>query len=457
MNKNTLFYSGAVGVAQIFSFLTLFAYTKNLKPELYAYIAIFETIIMLLQSCIGGAIDRGAQRYLVDLAADKVISSAVWICTALSIVLFPVVWTGFTLFSQYTSLEISMMYIAAFGYILHSIILVKYQFSERPKLYFYASISKTLSFFVFSLVFIYLFNLEEKSFLYSSVITGLLLVFITILVVKPKLLYVKDFVFIKDILTYSLPFVPTLLASWCIIWSSRIFMTGHIDAHEIGIFSAAQRVAMVFFIFTQAVTLVATPMLFRLLNDCRKKDVCDYMLLNIKVLMIIALCISFFLPSVLSIVMGEDYEGIRCYISLLMYVNFLSAVMGISTSILFNFYKQTALQMKVFLIVSFFAFFLNALLIPAFNMLGVFLSLLIPMVFLLIIHFYYVNKIVNLPGFNRSVLVTSLVFTLILLSDYTLMHVVFKTESNFIYQITVVLTCLFFVFRHKINAFINSK
>lgn len=456
MNRNTLYFSGAVGVAQLFSFLTLFAYTSNLKPEIYALIAILETIILLLQSCIGGSIDRGTQRFLVDKNPEVVISTSVSISMALSFILFPVISICFSLFSRYTLLEFSIMYVAAFGYILHAIILVKYQFSERPKFYFYASIAKTFSFFVFSLLFLYAFNMEEESFLYSSLLTGLILIAVTFWVAKPQYRYLKDLNFVKDMLTYSLPFVPTLLASWCIIWSSRLFMTGHIEDQDIGVFSAAQRVAMVFFIFTQAVTLVATPTLFRLLSEDKKNEASDCMLLNVNVLMIVALSISFFFPDLLFMFMGEDYEGMQFYISILMYVNFLSAIMGVSTSILFNFYKKTALQMKIFLLISFLAFVLNAILIPKFGMEGVVVSLFLPMILLLVVHFYFVNNFIQFPKLNRSVVLASILFSLLLLVDY--IFVINGASKTFMlsYQFFVIFSLLAVVFENKLRKLLQK-
>lgn len=455
MNRNTLYYGGSVGVAQIFSFLTLFAYTENLRPEIYALVAIFETVLLLLQSCIGGAIDRGAQRFYLEREPNKVISTSATIGIGGALFLFPLVLSGTLILSQLTPIELSMIYIAALGYILHAIMLVKYQFLGQPKYYFYASMAKTLSFFLSSLFCLYILKMKQEAFLYSGLSSAVFLIIISVWIVKPHYRHLKDIAFVKEMLGYSLPFVPTLLASWCIIWSSRMFMVGHINAQDIGVFSAAQKVAMVFFVFTQAVTLVATPTLFKLLKEDKSIEAIKTMLLNIKILMVVALCISFFLPDILALIVPEGYESVRIYITLMMYVNFISAIMGVSTNILFGFYRKTALQMKVFLVISLLALVMNGTLIPVLGMTGVVLSLLIPITLLLVLHFYFIRESIDISSFCNKVALICIVVSVVFLLDYLLVIEGVGKVFSVLYEVCIMLFLCLIMFRDKLSALLK--
>ena len=456
MNKNTIFYTGAMGVAQVFSFLALFAYTANLKPEVYALVAIFETVLLLLQSCVSFAIDRATQRFYLDKEPNKVISTSASIGLSIALFLLPLTLVGATFFSQLTLIELLILYVAATGYILHTIILVKYQFSEQPKYYFYASLTKSLSFFLSSVFFLYVFRMKEEAFLYSSLLTGFVLVFLGVWITKPHYRHLKDTLFVKEMLAYSLPFVPTLLASWVITWSSRFFMVGNVDAAEIGVFSAAQKVAMVFFIFTQAITLVATPAMYRFLKEKKMQQAKRSIIINLKVVMIIALCVAFFLPKLLSYIIGGEYRDIRVFIMLLMYVNFVSAVLGLSTSILFNFYKKTVLQMKLFLAISVLALILNTYLIPEFGVTGVIISLLIPTTILAVSHFYLVMKFLSFPSFFFDVFYIYICFVMLLLFDYFIIDDIFNGISVIYVEIILIFLLGFWFFKRSGRGGVNA-
>jgi len=397
MNRKFFYYALAIGGAQTFAFLALFVYTANLNPISYASVAIFESVLLLLQSTIGGAVDRGAQRFYLEEKPTKVISTTTTLAIALAVIFSPIVMFGSVFFSPISLAETSLIYIAALGYILNAILLVEYQFSDRPKYYFFASLGRSLIFFVSSVIFLYVFNIKEEAFLYSGLLTGGMLIIIVGIITKPHYRYLIDTKFIKDIMLYSLPFLPTLLASWVLAWSSRIFMFGNVSTTSIGVFSASQKVAMVFFLFTQALTLVATPTIFKLLKISDYDKVNEVILLNIKCLVIASLGLTFFLPGVFSFFADDSYGDIQSYILILMYVNFIAGTMGVSVNLLFNFYKKTYLQMKIFICAAVLSILLNWFLIREFNMIGVFVALLVPMLALLIINLYFTSKVIPFP------------------------------------------------------------
>lgn len=397
MNKKILYFTLATGISQLFAFAALFLYTSFLAADVYALIAIFETVLFFLQAGVGLALDRAAQRYYVDHDGKKIIALASTGVIVVSAAFFVILWGFFLLLPMLERLglngwQFSAIYLTATGYLLHAVVLVKYQFSEQPKLYFLASVTKTGSFFVLSLLILVYYEKSANAFIYAGVLTGCGLIIMSIAINKLAVLDRDNYVLLKSMLSYAMPFVPTLLAAWVLLWSNRLFMVGHIDSHDIGVISVAQRVGMVFFVFTQAISLVATPALYRHLKA--GEMVASSQLINafFGIFFLVATAIVFFLPQILPLVLSTDYEAAGVFITVIMFANFTSALMAVSTNILFNFYKKTKLQMQVFLICALLALLLNMLLIPLFKMDAVLFNLVFPGLALFVLHLYLCHK-----------------------------------------------------------------
>jgi O-antigen/teichoic acid export membrane protein len=400
MNKKIFYFTLATIFSQLFAFGTLFLYTSVLEPSLYAIVAVFEVILFFIQASVGLALDRSAQRFYVDYDGGYIIaltSSAVILLTLFIFVLVTLLSYGipFLEYIEVSYYQFCAIYIAAVGYILHAVVLVKYQFEEKAMLYFFTSVAKTASFFLLSYIMLNYYEPSPTAFIYSSLITGIVLIFMSLVINKPRMFGNKHLTLFKEMLRYSIPFVPTLVASWVLLWSNRLFMVGVVEANDIGIFSAAQRVGMIFFVFVQAVSLVATPVLYKKLKEGQLAESNRLMNTYFGLFFLTASLIVFYLPRVLTQILGSEYENIGFFISVIMFANFITAIMGISTNILFNFYKQTLLQMKVFLSCAAIALALNTLLIPMFKLDAVLFNMVFMVLVLFCSHLYLCKRSTN--------------------------------------------------------------
>lgn len=458
MNNKILYFTFATVLSQVFAFGALFMYTSILQPNVYAVVAIFEVILFFLQASIGLAIDRAAQRFYVDYDGNYVISiaSSVAILLTMMSLLLIIIFNTFFHFSDDFNIHIFEflgIYIAAVGYILHSIILVKYQFENKPKLYFLSSIAKTLSFFLLSLIFLNFYKPSASAFIYSSGLSGIFLTLMAILITKPILLRKVNLPLCYEMLRYAAPFVPTLLASWVLLWSNRLFMVGVVDANDIGVFSAAQRVGMIFFVFVQAVTLVATPTLFEKLKAGQTLHSNRLINVYFSLFFFIGTLIVFYLPLVLSFIFDSSYQDLGFYIAIIMFANFISAAMAVSTNIIFNFYKKTVLQMTVFLCCAVVALVLNFALIPLFALHAVLFNLIFVVSILFCLHLYYCKVSTNFRLTYLRLLVFVFAFGLVCLVDSTFTFIV---VNEFIEASIKMVFCLLIGF-YTIRSFIRIE
>ena len=401
MNSKIIYFTLATAFSQLLAFASLFLYTSFLEPGIYATIAVFEAVLFFLQVSVGMALDRSAQRFYIDHSGSFIISlatSGVLLISGFLLIILVIISLLFPILTYINVgfYEFVAIYMAAVGYIVHSIILVKYQFEEKPKLYFLTSVSKTGLFLLVSYLVLENITITPAAFIYSSFFTGCVLLFVSLVIAKPILIKEKNIPLFSEMLTYSMPFVPTLIASWLLLWSSRLFMVGNIEAGDIGVYGVTQRIGMVFFIFTQSISLVITPILYRNLKEEKISESILIIKRYFSIFLLVATSIVFVLPKLLSYIFDSQYIGVDYFLPFIVFVNFISALMGVSTTILFNFYKETALQMKIFFVVSLATLVLNIYLIPIYKMNGVLFNLVFSVLVLFFVHLYFCKKIIGL-------------------------------------------------------------
>lgn len=423
MNRQFISYGLAIALPQVISFATLLVLSSHLGNELYAKIAIFETIIFFLQATIGLAIGRSASRFYIDDGA-YIISVASTVVIISSIVLFLLSTVVFRHFDLLVYLGISyeqytMLYVSSLGYILTAISLVKYQFTNQAVKYLLLSVLKTALLFVAIFGSIKIFEMNAEAFPISHFFVGLILVGVALFINKPIALTRFDMIKVRSMLVYSLPFLPTLIAAWIMSWSNRFFMVNEISLDDIGLFSIIQRFCMVYFIFTQAVSVFITPIIYRKL----KKDLSSRVSILSMKLMALYLFVSCALIPALTYFLvwnyDYDYEMTIAFVAMLIIVNLLASITAVSTNILFNYYKKTLIQMYIYLCISIVALALNYFLIPQFKMYGVFVSLIIPLVILNFIHTLYFSVETKYRNLGKVLFLITVLLTFIAIAILT--------------------------------------
>ena len=388
-------------ITQILTFAALLVYTDYLLPPEYAAVATYESIIFLLQASIGIALMRSAQRFYVDHDGAYIISLACSLAIVCSSLIFLVVVCLFVLFPDLTVAGIGRsyflaIYIASVGYMLHEIVLVKFQFQRAPLSYFLASISKTFVFFIISIVLLHYFGLNEEAWIFASLSTGIFLIGLSLWITSPRFISRKDLALSRDMFLYSAPFVPTLVAAWIVNWSSRLFFQGVADPNDVAVFAVAQRVAMSFFVLTHAVTIAITPILYEKLKNNDTKSAKEMMISSLSFFLLGAITIVFFLPDILNIFVGPEYGGVKSYLVVMIIVNYISAILGITSSIAFGFYKQMSAQMNIFIIVSLLCLVLNFWLIPLFGVDAAILVMIISSIVMFLLNVWVCQRVTNI-------------------------------------------------------------
>ena len=343
VNRQLISYGFAIGLPQIISFVTLLILSSYLGNELYAKIAIFESVIFFLQATIGLAVGRSASRFFIDGDGDYIISLASSVVIFSSLLLFLISSFLLTYLNLLSIIGVSytqyiMLYISSLGYILTAISLVKYQFENEATKYLLLSVLKTSLLLGGIYVSVLILGMGINSFPVSHLFAGLSLVIVSILINRPRLVGSSDLKVVKNMLLYSLPFMPTLIAAWIMSWSNRFFMVNEVPLSEIGIYSIIQRFCMVYFVATQASAVFITPVMYRKLHQNLYSEVSNISIKLISAYFIASVVLFLALTYFLVWYYNYEYKLTFSFVAMLMVFNLLSSITAVITNIFFNYY-----------------------------------------------------------------------------------------------------------------------
>ena len=417
MIKKIGYFSISVVIPQVLSLITIFIFVKYLNVEEFAKIAIFESILLLLQSTVGLAVEKACSRYYHDWK-EQVISFASSVTLISSIIIFLLCilinevfdilnYFGLSLFS------FIMLYIAACGYIQTLILLTKYQFEESVNDYLKLSLLKTAPFFIIVILYIFLFDMRADSFIWGHGITGLFLLLFTTIKNKPLF---KSNEKVTKLVKYSLPFIPTVLSAWIMNWSNRLFMSGNVDVETLSIYSFLHKISMIYFLFTTSINLYFIPHIYKSLKENINIDKLSNQLIIINI--IVVSLISIVLTHTVELFFDYQRDLILIMIYSFFLTNYMSSILAVNCNLILNYNNKTKLQMYHSIFVAAIALLLNYILISKYNFWGVIIAQLIPVIVLTYLRFYYSNIYLKQIKTYYIFLFTLIFYFLLFLYDY---------------------------------------
>lgn len=395
MLKKIGYFSIAAIVPQLLSLISLFIFVNYLDVNDFAVIAIYESLLLLLQATIGLAMEKACSRYYYEWK-DEIISlsssaSLISCFVILILCLFLNLFFGFIEYFNLTNFSFLMLYVASCGYIQVVILLTKYQFQERSRRYLSISLLKTVPFLFVIMIYIFFIEKSSDAFIWGHGITGAFLLIFASYKNKPRLIINEK---VYEVLNYSVPFIPTVISAWVMNWSNRLFMTGNVKVETIAIYSFIHKISLVYFLFTTAINLYFIPQIYKSLNE--KYDIEKKINYLVLVNIIFVICISIILPIVINYYFDYNKMQIIIMVYTFFLTNYISSILAISTNLILNFNNKTKLQMYNSLFVAIIAVLLNYLLIEKYKLWGIIIAQLVPILILSWMRFYYSGKYSNL-------------------------------------------------------------
>lgn len=412
--NNALSYPIAIGIPQLFTFGTLLLFVNQLSSFAYAKIAIYETIFFLSFAVNSMGMEKSTARFHLDYDASEVVSQNSGL-SIISIIFFCPLFIIFNFLagSPVNIFDLLVVYFSAGSTALLRIALVKYQFSKEIWNYLLAGLVKTIPIFVSAVFFIYIFSLQEESFIYANLIFLIIAFIYTHKILKPKIFINKFLERAKEYILFSYPFVISALAGWSVTWSNRLFMDEYLSEYELGLFSQIFRLSMIFYLITSSINLYFVPKFLLFLD----KDKNSSLIKNILIIYVIYFVASSFLLFI-SLILFRDLFSQEVYsliIIAVIAVNFLNALPELSSRMYLQYYKKTNLQMIAACVGGFVALSLNYTLIPDFGLQGVLIALCVSCISIIVVENIFVIYVLKIYTLPLIVLLSSItIFMLIL-------------------------------------------
>lgn len=434
ITKNTAIYTIGSILPKAAGLILLPLYTKYLSPEQYGVLSsmwVLESILMVFFSLsFGSSIFRLYWDYKTEEERKKFLGTMFMSMSGMGLV------CAILLFAFQNFIDGIYSGISFYPYFLYSIITVfisnlfdlpqkVLMLKDRALHYVMLSVG---FFTINSSLIIYFVIYKEQGaagYMLSTLITTILfLPFYLYITFKNVTLHFSSADF-KSMLFFSLPILPTLLSSWVLDLSDRIFIEKYFSLTEVGIYSLAYKISGIVLIISGGFNLAFRPAFFKLSNSENQVEAQDmiYKFNNafLLVLLIFFFLLCFFTKEIILLFFDAAYSTAYLYVPIICFSYFLSVIGGVIARY-FEQSKKMKINMYIYIAGALLNIVFNFILIPHMGAYGAAFSTVLSMLFVVSISYYYSKKkcyFVKL-NINLFLIITASLTTIFLLFDLLL-------------------------------------
>jgi len=404
ITKNTVIYTVGSILPKAASLVLLPIYTRYLTPEQYGILSsmwVLESILTVLYSLsFGSSIFRLYWDYDTEEKKKNFMGTMFLSMSGMGLVCM------FLLFAFQNYIDGIYSGISFYPYFVYSILIVFVSnlfdlpqkiLMLKDKALHYVMLS--LGFFIInSCLIIYFVVYKEQGasgYMLSTLLTSLLFLPVYLIITFKNITFFfspKDF---KNMLFFSLPILPTLLSSWVLDFSDRIFIEKYFSLTEVGIYSLAYKIAGIVLIISGGFNLAFRPAFFKLSNSENQVEAKDiiYKFNNafLLILLVFFFLLCFFTKEIILLFFDPLYSTAYLYVPIICFSYFLS-VMGGVVARYFEQSKKMKINMYIYLFGAVLNIGFNFALIPSLGAYGAAYATVCSMVIVVIISYYYAKK-----------------------------------------------------------------
>lgn len=412
--KNTSIYTIGNILPQAANFLFLPIYTRYLTPSDYGIVASMNVLQAILAVFFSLCMERSVFRlyYDYDSKEDRTkflgtISISIFIistiCLLLIVSLRSIVQKIFVSIDFYPFYLYAILtcYTLVFSYVPKIYLMLK----EKATIYVLLSL---LQFFANSgliLFFIICRGEGAAGMLKGKLFGAIILMPIVIILAIKYFTFRFDFAMFKSSFSFSWPSIPTMLSSWILYLSDRIFIERYFSMSEVGIYSLGCKIASVGVILFSAFTMAYDPLFYKLANeniqDYSRKLIRRYNNIFIYIVIIISFLIAFFSKEVFYLFMDSKYKQAYIFTILISLAYLIHNIVTISGKFISQ-SKKVKQGMAIDMSTAGLNIILNFSLIPHFGAYGAAYATIISFAFAFIVYYFYTKKNCYFIPYNWS-------------------------------------------------------
>ena len=400
--KNTMILTFGRICTQFVSFLLLPLYTAILEPEVYGIADLFNSYIYLIIPLVSLMLDQGLFRFLLECREDekrkKTLLSTVLLITRIEIIVYLLIYLVIQRFigSQY---KIFLFIDVVVNVFLNTLL----QFARgvgKNGVYAissFLSASMTVVLNVITLVFL---RMGAWGLFISTVAGRLIALIVTIILLKTwNYFRVKEFskTEAKQLMSYSLPFIPNQLSWWIIGVSDRTIISWFLNVAANGLYSVANKFSSIYITFYNIFNLSWTESVSLHIDDKDSEEFLENTI-NTMFKLFYAVCIGIiaYMPLVFPLLINEQYNQAYAQIPILMLAVLFQVIVGLYSVIYVALKKSTEIAKT-----SFWAAVINigvdVALIKFIGLYAASISTLVAYATMSIYRYFHIKKYVNVP------------------------------------------------------------
>ncbi|MCX7648481.1 MAG: oligosaccharide flippase family protein [Elusimicrobiales bacterium] len=399
LGKETVIYGISTVFARLLNFILLPLYTYYLSPDIYGVVATVFSIIAFLNVIYGLGLNQGYMRFFKEKdSLSQTVSVVFFSSFILSFILIllskPITYVFNLGISNHKLIIYSSLILYFDSLVL--IPLTDLRMKHRAYSFVFIKIFSIVFNIILNVVFLKYFKMEAEGVFFANVISSFSqLFFLTGYFKYITLKFSKSL--LKEIFSYSLPYIPSSISSVVIQLIDRPIMMLMLSSYAVGIYQANFRLSIFINLIISMFDFAWRPFVMERLDRTDAKEIFKKVFDYFVVITIgIWLFLSLFIEDIVKISIGNAYlinpnywSGLSvvpiimlAYFFNGLYVNFMIGSMIT---------KKTHYTMLANLISAALSVSFNFILIPKFSIYGAAFSVLISYMFLAVF-MYMVNK-----------------------------------------------------------------
>ena len=389
--KDSFLYSLATLFTKGLGFIMLPIYTRYLSQAEYGvfdYLVSIGSIVSIIATL---EITQGIMRYVSEGQQDKnvlkaYVSTSVWF----TLIVYGAVVTAFFVFSEEIALFLlddvekkNLIQIASLYFCSNSIVYlfnVIFRAQLKAKLAVVFSLITAVLVASFSLFALLILKSGIEGVFYAQLAASLIIILLSMINQSQYLSFMFDGQILKQLLSFSLPLVPSSLCIVVSLNADRLMIKEILNIEAVAIYGVAARVASVVLMLLIGFQSALTPLIYR--NYKRKNtplEILKLLYIYLALTVCSILFLSLFSEPIINLVAGEEYMLATTVIPTLALAAFISSMYLFFPGL--SLYKKTAIIAKISIISALLNLPLNYIFIQIFGIVGAAMSTLISVVF----------------------------------------------------------------------------
>lgn len=399
--KNSILYTVGKILPQAAGFLLLPLYTNYLTPEEYGLVESMMILSMVLSIFFSMATERSMFRLFFDFDSKNGQQRFIWNTFFLILLFSVIVFALLFLFSgtveklfEGIPFNPYFEYAIFYGFLMAISFLPQTLYQVRQQAIKFLILNLSIFFIGIGFILYFLIYKEEGALgLIKGRFYGLLLLLpVNLYIIFKNSIFKIDLEICRKILSFSLPMIPTLLSSWLLNMSNRIFIEHYFTLKEVGLYSFAFKISGIATIVLGGLFTAYNPYFYKLANSndqegAKKEIIRSARLIGFFVL-IICSGITFVGKEIIILFFDNSYSEALGVFPIIMLSVFIIQIGALYNLMIYQ-QKKTVFIMNISIAGSILSIALNFILVKQYGMYGAaWASVLVVLIMFLFKHLY---------------------------------------------------------------------